>query len=351
MRAKQWRWQGALMIVLLLGACHGPNEAAEPTAAPGTDLVATSVRQTVEAIAVAQTVAAITGETPPVQLTPTEGAANPPPTAAAPSPAGAGESTAPGRCAVVSSVNLRSGPGTAYDPPLANLGANTALRPLAFSAVGFPLGQWLQVQVEATGLVGWVSAGPQWITCDADVSALPPAAVIPPTPQLQAAAPSPTTVLATIAPSPTVPVPTATRPLAAAPPDIDDVPPGGSFPTDHVAAAVIKDPNFLYRMDVRDLNVGDFEGAGIAFVEFSITGDGVDYYRKEENAGFCVFGGGEPTCNPWPTDELGRFTWGQGGPLVQSGQFFASFTVTAENEDPNFGTVWNWNFPFAVTLP
>ncbi len=328
---------------LVLAACGRSGGAVEPTLAPADDLVATSVRQTVEAITVAQTVAAITGDTPPAVPTatiapaaelPTAGATEPPATIAV-------VEAEPGRCTVVSGVNLRSGPGTAYDPPLAGLGANTLLRPLAFSINGFPLGQWLQVQVEATGLVGWVSAGPQWIACDVDVTTLPPPAAIPPTPQLQA---PPTATAIT-------PTATATRPVAGAPPDIDNDAPGGSFPTDHVVGNVIVDPTFLFRMDVRDLNVGDFEGAGIQFVEFSITGEGIEYPRKEQTAGYCVFGGGEPTCRPWPVDDQGRFTWGEGGPLVKSGNYFASITVTAEQDDPTFGNVWNWNFPFRVTLP
>jgi len=329
--------------VLFLTACGGSGGAVEPTLAPTDDLVANSVRQTVEAIAVAQTVAAITGDTPPALLpTVAPTATGEPPTPGEIAPATVVVvDAAPGRCTVVSGVNLRAGPGTAYDPPLAGLGANTVLRPLAFSLNGFPLGQWLQVQVEATGLVGWVSAGPQWIACDIDVTVLPPPPVIPPTPQPQ----SP--------PTATVPAPTATatRPVAGAPPDIDNDAPGGSFPTDHVLGNVIVDPVFLFRMDVRDQNVGDFEGAGIQFVEFSVTGNGIDYYRKESTAGYCAFGGGEPICRPWPVDGQGRYTWGEGGPVVAGGEYFASITVTAEQEDPTFGNVWNWNFPFTVTLP
>ena len=145
--------------------------------------------------------------------------------------------------------------------------------------------------------------------------------------------------------------PTATRPLASTPPDIDNDAPGGSFPKDNVLGNVIVNPTFLFRMDVRDLTFGSHEGAGINFVEFSITGDGVDYFRREGTAGYCVFGGGEPTCNPWPTDDQGRYTWGEGGPLVQNVEYFASITVDAQRDDPEFGNSWNWNFPFRVTLP
>ena len=52
------------------------------------------------------------------------------------------------RClAASSSVHLRSGPGTAYDPPIDSLAAGTELKPLAYSAVGYPDGTWVQVRV------------------------------------------------------------------------------------------------------------------------------------------------------------------------------------------------------------
>jgi hypothetical protein len=337
----------ALAALLLLAACGGQQPAEEPTIAvvqptAGGDAVATSVQQTIAAIAVAQTVAALTtGQPTAPAATPTPAAADPLPTAAiaaSPTTAPAAPSpTAPAAavCLVVSGVNVRPGPGIVYEPVVVALGANIEMVPLAFVAAGFPQGPWLQVQVPATGQVGWVSALPQYITCNVDPATLPPPGFIPPTPL----------------PQPTAVPPTATRPLASAPPNIDNDAPGGSFPQDNVFGEVIVNPTFLFRMDVRDLTFGSHEGAGTNFAEFSITGNGVDYFRRESTAGYCVFGGGEPTCNPWPTDAQGRYTWGQGGPLVESGEYFASITVNAQRDDPEFGNSWNWNFPFRVTLP
>ncbi len=343
-----------LAALLLLAACGGQPTGEEPTIAsrqqeiPVDDPVATSVRQTVAAIAVAQTVAALTSPQP-TEAGATAGAATPIPTAVQQSPQAATAeaatpTTAPvaasptataGVCRVLDGVNLRPGPGVVYNPALASLGPNTQLTPLAYVPVGHPQGAWLLVQVQPTGQLGWVSALPQYVQCTVDPATLPPPDVIPPTP----------------VPPPTAVPPTATRPLASAPPDIDNDAPGGSFPADNVLGDVIVNPTFLFRMDVRDLNFGSHEGAGINFVEFSISGDGVDYFRREGTAGFCVFGGGEPTCNPWPTDDQGRYTWGEGGPLVQNGEYFASITVNAQRDDPDFGNSWNWNFPFRVTLP
>ena len=338
-----------MVALLTLAACGGQPAAEEPTVAvrqqeiPVDDSVATSVQQTIQALAVAQTVAALTAgqatapsatlpaATPP----PATLATNPPPTAEVAASSTTAAASPAAVCRVVGGVNVRPGPGIVYEPVVVALGANIEMTPLAFVAAGFPQGPWLQVQIPATGQSGWVSALPQFVTCNIDPATLPPPGVIPPTPLPRATA---------------VP-PTATRPVASAPPNIDNDAPGGSFPEDDVFGEVIVNPTFLFRMDVRDLTFGNHEGAGINFAEFSITGDGVDYFRREGTAGYCVFGGGEPTCNPWPTDDLGRYTWGEGGPLVQNGDYFASITVNAQRDDPEFGNSWNWNFPFRVTLP
>lgn len=336
------RWAGVVLLVALaLAGCGGGGGEAEPTvpSLPTADnggAIATSVQQTIAAIAVAQTVAAMSGAqpTPTTATAATAEVAAPSPTAAPPPTVA---EAAAGACRVVSGVNLRPGPGMAYDPPLGSLGVNTQLTPLAYQAVGFPQGPWLQAQVQATGQVGWVSAQPQYVQCDFDPTTLPLAS-FPPTP------PPPT------APPPAI-APTATRPLASAPPDIDNDAPGGSFPSTGVTGNVIVDPAFLFRMEVFDEAVGNHDGAGIQFVVFDISGNGISYSRQENNAHYCVFGGGEPTCNPWPTDDQGRYTWGEGGDVVETGDYFASITVTAENADPEFNGVWNWNFPFHVTVP
>lgn len=174
----------------------------------------------------------------------------------------------------------------------------------------------------------------------------------PPTAVIEATNPPPT---AAVVPTNTSPPPTAVPTATTAgrePPDVSNDAPGGSFPDDGtVSFNIIVDPTFLFRMGVRDLTVGDFEGAGIESVEFFIFGNEVDYQRTERTPGFCVFGGGEPTCNPWPQNELGQYTWGVGGPVVEGGDYFVNMVVTAARQDENFGNVWNWNFDFAVTLP
>lgn len=338
----------ALMAGLLLAACGGSGgELPEPTPGDG-DPIADSVQQTVAAIAVAQTVAALTTPQVTPTLAPVGDATEPPPTPEVlASPTADNSPTEPPQattaptdppptalpaaaCTVVSDVNLRPGPGTVYAPAIAAMPANTQLVPLAYSSIGFPQGPWLQAQVANTGQIGWVSARPQYILCNVDYASLPLATNIPPTP---------------------TPLPTATTAVAG-PPRVENDAPGGSFPEDgSVTFNIIVDPAFLFRMDVRVLSVGNFEGAGIESVGFSISGNGVDYFREERTAGFCVFGGGEPHCNPWPQNAAGQYTWGVGGPVVESGEYFVNMSVTADEPDPEFFGNWNWNFPFQVTLP
>ena len=84
-------------------------------------------------------------------------------------------------------LNLRAGPGVAYDPPITPLYAGTILEPVARSADG----GWIQVIVTGKDLKGWVSAGRAYVRCEQNVADLPvgraPATPTPtPTPAPQA---------------------------------------------------------------------------------------------------------------------------------------------------------------------
>ena len=107
------------------------------------------------------------------------------------------------KCFVSSNVNLRSGPGTSYEPPVRTLNSGTELEPLSFSATGFPDGQWVEVKVVPSGETGWVNTG-NISNCNLTITELPPG-TIPPTPTT-----SPTTT-PTTTPTPTqTPTPTPT---------------------------------------------------------------------------------------------------------------------------------------------
>jgi hypothetical protein len=231
-------------------------------------------------------------------------------------------------CNPTQPLNLRFGPGLSYNPPLRALSPDEDLTPLAFAAQGFPSGQWLEVEVAATGELGWVSAGSAFVTCSVNPASLPPAANIPPTP-----------------------VPPATNtPQAVAqagPPRITNDPPGGTT-AEYVLDEVIVDDAFLFRLWIADTRFGEQDGAGIDHVEFTISTQDqsqVIYQNREDNAAYCVFQGGLPDCNPW-RQENGRFLW-PNGIEVQPGAYHA--TILVYPQDPAFsGEVWNWDFDFWI---
>lgn len=76
------------------------------------------------------------------------------------------------RCRVVyagaDGLNLRSGPGTAYDPPLEALLKNTLVLPLGRNENG----TWVKVQVLDTVQLGWLNADARYLTCNLDISTL-----------------------------------------------------------------------------------------------------------------------------------------------------------------------------------
>ena len=72
----------------------------------------------------------------------------------------------------------------------------------------------------------------------------------------------------------------------------------------------------VFQAEVFDENVGQTDGAGIESVTFTIrdeTGEKV-HERTERNAGYCVFGGGEPDCTVWRFSEHGD-KWPDGASL------------------------------------
>ncbi len=242
----------------------------------------------------------------------------------------------PGCTVTANALNLRSGPGTVYAPPLVALPTGTALVPLAFSPSGFPDGQWLQVLVQSSGQIGWVSAGPQFVACTVALTALP-VGLAPPTP--------------TPAPTPTPP-PTPLPP----PPERVTLPPdggkGGSglegqivipFRVDVTSdrLAVFRD-KLAFRVEVYDPSAGSRDGAGIRQVTITIRdneNDELVHERTERTAGYCVFGGGEPDCNVWVLAEH-NYRWPNGQNMV-SGKYNVTFTIVRRDGSE---ADWIWSF-------
>lgn len=231
-------------------------------------------------------------------------------------------------CILAQATDLRAGPGTSFNPPLRGLAAAETLTPLAFSAQGFPDGQWLEVNVAATGELGWVPAGSAFVTCTVSPDALPPATNIPPTPTIE-------------------PTETPEVVAQAGPPRITNNAPGGTK-AEYVKDEVIVGDEFLFRMWIVDTRFGEQDGAGINHVDFTITmldGGEIVYQNREDQAAFCIFQGGLPDCNPWP-EENGRFLWPNGLEVVP-GSYHATILVYPTH--PAFtDEVWNWDFDFWI---
>jgi hypothetical protein len=116
----------------------------------------------------------------------------------------------------------------------------------------------------------------------------------------------------------------------------------GFSPADVREPMVFRD-RIVFQAEVFDANVGTYDGAGIDNVRFTITDDrGVQVHsRQENNAGYCVFGGGEPDCSVLVLADSG-YTWPDGQRV-----FPGSYSVTIEIT-PKSGDVVNWFWSFAV---
>lgn len=235
-------------------------------------------------------------------------------------------------CNPAQPLNLRSGPGTSFVPPLRELSPDENLLPLAFQAQGFPTGQWLEVAVQDTGEVGWVGAGAAFVTCNINPASLPSVINIPPTPTL-AVTDTPQAV------------------AQVGPPRISNNAPGGAK-ADYVLDKVMVEDAFLFRMWIADTRFGYFDGAGIDHVDFTISTKEetpqVVYENREDQAAYCVFQGGVPDCNVWVQND-GRFFW-PNGVEVKSSVYHA--TILVYPQAPAFDDeVWNWDFDFWIVLP
>jgi hypothetical protein len=102
-------------------------------------------------------------------------------------------------------------------------------------------------------------------------------------------------------------------------------------------------------MRVHDTDRGNSDGDGIDQVEFQVTDENGNqvYERTENNAAYCIFGGGEPSCNPW-TLEDGVYKWKPGGKQVEPGHYTVNITVTPKNQDSSQG---NWIVDLRLGLP
>jgi hypothetical protein len=216
---------------------------------------------------------------------------------------------------VLQDLFFRSGPGTAYDPPVRALEPQTVLIPQGYNPEGVPGGSWVQVREPQADLIGWVSAGTQFVSCNIDITGLPEVAVEPPPPP--------------------------------PPPDTRSTGSDGFGPENLVVQADFDD-DYLLRFYAHDVNVGEDDGDGIVSVEFTIkdANNNVVHSNSEETAGFCIFGGGEPNCNTWLVEDY-VYKWPSTGIPVEDGEYDIQIRVIMDDDSQGDG---NWTYDLTVDV-
>ncbi len=224
--------------------------------------------------------------------------------------------------ALVQGLNVRSGPGTEYAPPIGNVPNGAQLRMLGRNAQS----TWVEIQVVETGLRGWVSGASQYVSCTRAIRSLP-LGNLPPTP-------TPTRML--------IPTPTPRAVAIAAP--------GGGGPG-RIEGTIYTNPSFvvgynsnnapifrtfLYlQLQVWDRNGLRKDGEGIGPVTFTFfKPDGSDFSQTEQTPAFCSFGGGEPNCNVLDL---------RNSPDWPDGEYSVNIIAEADNGDSK-----NWNLSIEI---
>ena len=239
--------------------------------------------------------------------------------------------TSPGpSCTVLQDLNLRFGPGTAYRPPIRALPANSVVSALGFAPQGIPGGSWAYVEDPATEDRGWVSAGSQYISCNVDLSTLPPVDFGTPPPP---------------------PLPNSTQ---------TSNPDGNGFCVDpstgYQCVGTFSDESlFQFQILKNGVELGELDG--VVEVSFAVNRNDEPVYQiVEVNEAFCVFGGNGP-CNPWVVED-GIYKWGPGGPPVEAGEYemeiFATVndpTLPVDETLPAGQAQSRWAVTFTLTLP
>lgn len=228
-------------------------------------------------------------------------------------------------CTVLQDLNLRFGPGTAYRPPIRALPANSVVTPLGFVPQGIPGGTWAYVEDAATQDKGWVSAGPQYISCNAELAALP------------------------AVPFGTPPPPPFPKSAQTSDPD------GNGFcvdaPSDYQCAGTFADES-LFRFQILKDGIEQGKNDGVEPVLFTVSrlpsgdpSDKVTVYEKTENQmPYCVFGDSGGSCNSW-VSEGGVLKWTAGGAPVEPGEYEMEVNVTVN------GNSSRWAVTFTLKLP
>jgi uncharacterized protein YraI len=222
-------------------------------------------------------------------------------------------------CTILQDLNMRFGPGTAYRPPIRVLPENSVVTPLGFAPQGIPGGSWAYVSDAVSQDEGWVSAGSQYISCNVELSTLPPVAFgTPPTP----------------------PLPQGTR---------TSDPDGNGFcidPNSGYQCVGIFSEESLFEFQILSNGVELGENDGVDRIEINVntvdgstTIYGIDEFVKD----YCIFGGNGP-CTPWIYED-GVYKWGAGGPTAEPGEYEMEVFAYLNGQDSR------WAVTFTLTLP
>lgn len=283
-----------LLTVLILASCAPTVESTEAPLVPPT---ATATQQS--------------------QTSPTDTAVAPP-TATSEAVQETEDVDAPA-CTILQDLNMRSGPGTAYRPPIRVFPENSVVTPLGFAPQGIPGGSWAYVSDPASQDKGWVSAGPQYISCNVELSTLPPVAFgTPPPPPLP-------------------------QGIQTSDPD------GNGFCIDpdsgYQCVGVFSDES-LFRFQILSNGVELGENDGVDRIEINvktIDGSTIIYSIVESVKGYCVFGGNGP-CTPW-TYENGVYKWGAGGTPAEPGEYEMEVFAYLNGESSRWAVTFNLSLP------
>jgi hypothetical protein len=102
----------------------------------------------------------------------------------------------------------------------------------------------------------------------------------------------------------------------------------------------------VFQVEVFDPNVGSQDGDGIQDVKITIRdGDQIVHERTEQQAGYCVFGGGEPDCNVWVFADH-DYKWPGGDLIINYRTYNVDIVITPEEGEAE---IWRWSF--MVELP
>jgi hypothetical protein len=212
--------------------------------------------------------------------------------------------------------------------------------------------------VQKVVIVVTATPGPQVV---AQVATVPLSATVPPPiATLQPATPT-TAPTATRRPQPTPTVPKATVPPTAPPPipvPTDIIRESSRGQGQGITAKFIY-PNYspeatnslVFRVIAYESKGPQTDGAGIKNVAFKVCRDNcgddrnIVYQRTEQNAAYCTFGGGEPTCNVF-TFKRGSY-WPDTQTPVQDGNYVVEATATSKN---NSNFIWTGQINFKIKL-